>query len=524
MTATASGGLGARAARGAVVTIGAQLVRILIQVVSVVVLARLLTPTDYGLLAMVLAIIGVGEIFRDFGLSSAAIQARDLSRGQRDNLWWINSGIGVVLAGLVFVAAWPLAAVFGHDELIPIAHALSITFVINGLATQYRADLTRNLRFVALATADVAAPAIALVVAIGGALLGWGYWALVAQQILQTLVLLVMAASFAGWIPRLPRRDVPMRELLRFGWNMVASQMVGYVSNNVDTFLVGVRFGAGSLGIYNRAFQLLMTPLNQIRSPLTTVALPVLSRLATDERRFADFVARGQLALGYTLVAGLGLVASAAVPITDVFLGERWESVAPILRLLAVAGIFQTLAFVGYWVYVSRGLTGDLFRYSLVSATIKIACILLGSTGGVLGIAIGYAVAPALSWPISIWWLSRRAPIPTRRLYAGAGRILGVVGVAGIVTGVVLQLAPTGSSVLDLLLAVGITVVLDLLAVAVIPAVRRDVQGIVGLARMIPQARASRGPAASATPVLPPAVDADVPASSSSPAESPRSL
>lgn len=526
MTRTAagpSGGLGARAARGAVVTIGAQLVRILIQVVSVVVLARLLTPTDYGLLAMVLAIIGVGEIFRDFGLSSAAIQARDLSRGQRDNLWWINSGIGVVLAGLVFVAAWPLAAVFGHDELIPIAHALSITFVINGLATQYRADLTRDLRFVALATADVAAPAIALVVAIGGALLGWGYWALVAQQILQTLVLLVMAASFAGWIPRLPRRDAPMRDLLRFGWNMVASQMVGYVSNNVDTFLVGVRFGAGSLGIYNRAFQLLMTPLNQIRSPLTTVALPVLSRLATDERRFADFVARGQLALGYTLVAGLGLVASAAVPITDVFLGERWEGVAPILRLLAIAGIFQTLAFVGYWVYVSRGLTGDLFRYSLVSATIKIACILIGSTGGVLGIAIGYAVAPALSWPISIWWLSRRAPIPTRRLYAGAGRILGVVGVAGIVTGTVLQLAPTGSSVLDLLMAVGITVVLDLLAVAVVPAVRRDVQGIVGLVRVIPQARAPRGvPVAGVA--LPPAVDADVASPSAAPAESPRSL
>jgi O-antigen/teichoic acid export membrane protein len=492
-TAPSSGGLGARAARGAVVTIGAQLIRILIQVVSVVVLARLLTPTDYGLLAMVLAIIGVGEIFRDFGLSSAAIQARDLSRGQRDNLWWINSGIGVVLALLVFGAAWPLAAVFGHDELIPIAHALSVTFVINGLATQYRADLTRNLRFVALATADVAAPAIALVVAVGGALLGWGYWALVAQQILQTLVLLVLAAAFAGWVPRLPRRDVPMRDLLRFGWNMVASQMVGYVSNNVDTFLVGVRFGAGSLGIYNRAFQLLMTPLNQIRSPLTTVALPVLSRLATDERRFADFVARGQLALGYTLVAGLGFVASAAVPITDVFLGERWATVAPILRLLAIAGVFQTLAFVGYWVYVSRGLTGDLFRYSLVSATIKIACILVGSTGGIVGIAVGYAAAPAISWPISIWWLSRRAPIPTRRLYAGAGRILGVVSVSAVVTGAVLLLAPTGSSPLDLLLALGVSVVVDLLAVAVIPAVRRDVRGIVGLVRMLPQARGTRG-------------------------------
>src|SRR5690606_38414398 len=85
---------------------------------------------------------------------------------------------------------------------------------------------------------------------------------------------------------------------------------------------------------------------------------------------------------------------------------------------------FQTLSFVGYWVYVSRGLTGELFRYSLVSAAIRITCIVVGSSWGVLGIAAGYALAPALSWPISLWWLSRHSPVPTRRLYSGALRIL----------------------------------------------------------------------------------------------------
>ncbi|OUE27396.1 lipopolysaccharide biosynthesis protein [Clavibacter michiganensis] len=494
----ATQGLGARAARGAIVTIGAQLIRILIQVASVVVLARLLTPTDYGLLAMVLAIIGVGEIFRDFGLSNAAIQARDLSRTQRDNLWWINAGIGLVLAALVFCAAWPLAAVFGHDELIPIAHALSLTFVFNGLATQYRASLTRSLRFRALATADVTAPAVALLVAIGGALLGWGYWALVAQQLTQTLVLLALAVGFARWIPRLPRRGEPMGPLLRFGWNMVSSQMVGYVSNNIDTFLVGLRFGAGSLGIYNRAFQLLMTPLAQIRSPLTTVAIPVLSRLADEQRRFADYVARGQLALGYTLGAGLGLVAASAVPITAVFLGPQWDSVAPILRLLAIAGIFDTLAFVGYWVYVSRGLTGDLFRFSLLSAVIKVSCILVGSSFGIVGIAAGYAAAPALCWPISLWWLSRKAPIPTRRLYMGALRIIGVVGSVSVATGALLAMVDTGSDVLQLLAGVGTTAVLYALAVALVPAVRRDVRGVLDLARVLPRARRGSAPAAPA--------------------------
>jgi O-antigen/teichoic acid export membrane protein len=174
----AAEGLGSRAARGAAVTLGAQGIKILVQLASVIVLARLLSPTDYGLVTMVVAIIGVGEIFRDFGLSSAAIQAPTLSRGQRDNLQWINTGIGLVLAGTVFASAGLIAQLYGHEQLVPLAQVLSVTFLVNGFATQYRADLIRRMRFRALALADVAAPVVALGVAIVGALLGWGYWAL----------------------------------------------------------------------------------------------------------------------------------------------------------------------------------------------------------------------------------------------------------------------------------------------------------------------------------------------------------
>jgi len=481
--------LGRRAARGAAITIGAQAARILIQVVSVVALARLLTPHDYGLVAMVVAVIGIGEIFRDFGLSSAAIQAPTLSRGQRDNLFWINSGIGLALAAAVFAGSGLLALVYDRDELVAIGHVLSLTFLLTGLTTQYRAGLVRDLRFVSLARADVAAPAVALVVSIGAALLGWGYWALVAGQLAQALVQLVMLAVAGRWLPGLPKRGEPMRGFVRFGWNLVASQLVGYLGNNLDSVIIGRLFGATSLGIYNRAFQLLMTPLGQIRSPLTTVALPVLSRLSADDRRFGDYVARGQLALGYTLVAGLGIAVSASEPITRLFLGEQWTGVAPILRLLAVAGIFQTLAFVGYWVYVARGLTGDLFRYSLVSAAIKVACIVGGSFFGVVGIAAGYAIAPAISWPISLWWLSSRTTIPTRRLYAGALRILALVMVAAATSSVCAYSAAAWGPVAALGAAALCTVAVYAGAAWLVPPVRRDVARVLEMVRMIRTAR-----------------------------------
>lgn len=480
--------LGQRAARGALVTIGAQGARMVIQFASVVVLSRLLSPHDYGLVAMVLAIIGVGEILRDFGLSSAAVQAQSLSSAQRSTLFWLNTAIGLALA-LVIVAAAPLiAAFYGSPQLVDVARALAPTFLLNGMATQYRASLVRDLRFASLARVDITAAATSLAIATTAALAGLGYWALVAQQLGQALVLFALLAFAARWLPGLPRRSTQVRGLVRFGGNVVASQLIGYVANNIDSVVIGARFGAAPLGIYSRAFQLLMTPLNQVRSPLTSVALPVLSRLSADAVRFSSFVELGQLALGYTLVAGLGVVIGTAEPLTVLLLGDQWLEAAPILRLLAIAATFQTLAFVGYWVYLARDLTRDLVRFSLVSAVIRIACILVGSQWGVIGVAWGYAIAPCLTWPISLWWLSRRTTIPVARLYAGAGRILvGVTGGAAAAWAV--------ASIFDLPIArVGLGA-LALVAwyalLALVPAIRRDLLRVWAVIKLMP--RRARG-------------------------------
>ncbi|MET4780328.1 lipopolysaccharide biosynthesis protein [Glaciihabitans sp. UYNi722] len=483
-------GLGKRAARGAAVTLSAQGAKILIQVASVVVLARLLDPRDYGLIAMVMTVIGVGELLRDFGLSSAAIQAPQLSRAQRDNLFWTNTGIGIVLAVLVFFFGGELLAlIYRRDELIPIARALSLVFILNGLTTQYRADLVRRLRFRQLALADILSPALGLLLAIGAALLGWGFWALVVQQVSQSLIQLTINSISARWIPGLPQRNVPMRAFLKFGWHLVASQLIGYVSNNTDSFIIGLRFGTIPLGLYSRAYQLLTTPLNQIRLPLTTVALPVLSRLRDDNRRFADYIAQGQLALGYTVVLGLGLIAAASFPVTAIFLGPKWESVAPIFSLLSIAGIFQLLAFVGYWVYVTRGLTGALFRFTLLSSAIKVAGILIGSQWGVVGVAAGYVISAAVEWPISLAWLSRRTDLPVRRLYAGAFRILTLVAVAGILAALVVDLLAPFGPIPQLGAALLTMLCVYALACLLVRPIRKDIVSVINLVKLLRRTR-----------------------------------
>lgn len=484
MTTDAPERLGHRAARGAFVTLLAQGLKILVQLASVVLLARLLTPHDYGLIAMVLAVIGVGEIFRDFGLSSAAIQSPTLSREQRSALFWINGAIGTGLALLVVLLAPAVAAFYSQPDLEPIARILAPVFVANGFATQYRASLVRDLRFRSLAVADIGSALVGLCAAAVSALLGAGVMALVLQQLAQAACLLLLLALSARWLPGLPRRGAPVRQFLGFGGNLVGSQLVGYVANNLDTVIIGLRFGAAPLGIYSRAFQLLMTPLNQVRSPLTSVALPVLSRLADDPQRFNRYVQAGQRALGYSLVAVLGLVVAAAEPITSVLLGSQWLDAAPILRLLAIAGIFQTLAFVGYWVYLARGLTRDLLHYSILSAVIRIVILLIGSQWGVIGVAVGYAVAPAISWPISLWWLSRRSGVAVRPLYAGAGRILGCVVIAGGASwAAAIAAAPLGA--IAQLVAATLALAVGYAALTLLPPIRRDARAVLLLIRQL---------------------------------------
>ncbi|GAB2455754.1 lipopolysaccharide biosynthesis protein [Jatrophihabitans fulvus] len=481
--ATGEPTLGARAARGALAVFLGQIGRILIQVVSVSILARLLDPADYGLVAIVLAVVAIGEIFRDFGLSTAAVQAPSVSPEQRSALFWCNTAIGLILTVLAIAAAPLVADLFGQPELVPIMRALAFTFLLNGMAAQHQADLNRHLRFGAIAAVNVGSQAIGAVAAIALAAASPGYWALVVQQLLAGVVTLVWLVSLTRWIPKRPRRGVSVRPFVRFGIGLVGSQVIGYLNNNVDTVTIGLRFSPTQLGYYNRGYQLLMRPLTQLRAPTTSVALPVLRMVGDDRRRADDFLVRGQRALGFTLVGGLAISAGVSQPLVLVLLGHRWTDAVPIFALMSVAGMFQTISYVGNWVYLARGLTGKLVWYSLVSLAIKIVCVLIGSVWGIVGVAAGFAIAPAMAWPISLWWLSRLTDMPTTRLYRGAARIVGCAVVAAAASfGTVRALADAGG-VVQLLLGSASGVASYLVLGALVPAVRAELVDVAHVGR-----------------------------------------
>lgn len=434
--------LGRNAATGAFKIAGGQVLRVLVMVIGIVVLARLLSPADYGLLAMVTAIIGIGEILRDFGLSFAAIQAKTLSRKERDNLFWINAGVGALLSGLVFILAGPIAAFYHEPRLSPIVQVLSLTFVFSGLNTQYLASLARQQRFGRLAIVETAGPLVGLSVGIGFALLDFGYWSLVSQQLATSVTSLIAAAIASFWVPGLYDRTIPVKRFLKFGGDVLATQLLSYAGRNADSVVIGAQFGASALGVYDRAFQLLMLPLNQINAPATKVALPILSTLQDESRRFAEYIVRGQLVLVHAVAPIILFIASQAPALILIVLGPAWSSSAHILQLLALGGVAQAVNYATYWVFLSKGLTRSNFYYALATRPVLVLAVILGSQFGLEGVAISYSVTLLAIWPFALWWIRRVSDAPAKRMFT--------TGVRAIVAYVLCAFASSAVTLLDL--------------------------------------------------------------------------
>ncbi|WP_308796897.1 lipopolysaccharide biosynthesis protein [Agromyces silvae] len=428
---TSTDGLGAAASRGAKYTMLGQIGRILVQLVSVVLLSRLLDPSDFGLFAMVIAVIGVGEVFRDFGLTQAAVQARTLSREQQSNLFWLNTGIGLALSVVAFLASWPIAALYDDPRLILLTQAVSIVFLVNGLGTQYRAQLTRELRFFSLAAIELVAQVIALGAAVIVAIGGGSYWALAVQQVAAALLALVLLLIVTRWLPGRFYRGVGTMAFLRFGGFLAVAQVITYASKNVDSVIIGARLGATDLGLYNRAFQILVLPLNQINAPATRVALPVLARLQDERARFEKYLLTAQSILLQPVAAGFALGAALAEPLIRIVLGEGWSGAVPIFQILAISGIFQAAAYASYWVFLAHGLTKSQLYWALVSRPFIILGVVIGSFWGLEGVAWGYTVSTALVWPAGLLWIRAAAKAPALAMFLNGLRATIAYGAAG---------------------------------------------------------------------------------------------
>ncbi|MEM1097422.1 MAG: lipopolysaccharide biosynthesis protein [Planctomycetota bacterium] len=470
----AAGELRQRSLKGGMFTGGSQGAAFFLQLGSTITLARLLEPADFGLLGMILAFTGLFMVFQDMGLSEATVQRERISHAQVSALFFINTTIGLGLT-LLFAALTP-AIVWLYDEprlywLIP---AMSAVFVLAGLSAQHMALLKRQLRFGALAAVQLAATASGIGTGVVLAVLGFGVWSLVAISVTTATVIMLLSWRLSGWRPGRPRRGTEVLGLVKFGADITIANVVIFFARNADNILIGKFLGAGVLGLYTKAYGLLLLPQRQLTRPLGAVAVPALSRLQTQPERFRRYYLRVTGIIAYATVPGIAVMGMFSAEIIAVALGPGWEGAADIFRWLAVAALLQPVLASGAWVLQALGHSARLRNLGLWTAPLYVISFAIGIPWGAEGVAASYAAMVTVLFVPSMAVALKLGPISLWDLLRLLGGPLAAAAVCVILVWVGKSTLDAGPFVSILVLVpVGLAAGVGLTAL-VLPAVRRD--------------------------------------------------
>jgi O-antigen/teichoic acid export membrane protein len=409
--------LGSRTARGGVVTVASQGVKFLMGMAATVILARLLTPQDYGLIGMVAVVTGFVSMFKDMGLSVATIQKAEITQEQVSTLFWVNVALSIGIMFLTAAIAPAVAWFYGEPRLTLITIGFAAGFLFSGLTVQHEALLRRQMRFTALAATEILSFVVGLSVAIPLAWRGAGYWALVANQLVQGLTYAVGVWTVCGWRPGKPVRYSGIRPMLAFGGNLTGFHIINYFARNLDNMLIGLVWGSRQLGLYAKAYQLLLLPIDQINAPIAAVAVPALSRLTDSPERYRKAYLRILEKIAILTMPGMAFMIMTSDWIVRLLLGPQWMETSRIFALLGIAGLLQFANTTG-WLFMTQNRTHHMFHWGLRGSTIVIISIIIGLPWGAVGVATSYSVINVcIVIPLLFYFVGREGPVRTVDFY-----------------------------------------------------------------------------------------------------------
>ena len=421
-----------RSVRGGAVTMLGQGSRFVIQIASTMVLARLLVPADFGLIAMVTALTGFAVLFKDLGLSMATVQKAEITHEQISMLFWINVAVSALITLAISALAPLMAWFYGEPRLILITISISLIFLFGGVTVQHQALLQRQMRFTALAVIQVVSISAGVIVGIVSAILGAGYWALVMKQATSDLSIAFGVWLVCSWRPGLPVRNTGVKSMLVFGGYITSFNIVNYFARNADNILIGRVWGAGPLGFYSKAYALLVLPLTQINQPLASVAVPALSRLRDDPLKYSSYYLRviSLISLVSTPLVGFLIVCSSDLIL--LILGSQWAAASNIFKILGFSALIQPLYYTQGWLHISAGRSDRYLRWGLFSSFVIVIAFIVGLPYGPLGVAVAYTLATwAIIFPC-MWYAGRSAGIQVNDIFGAVGKNIaaGLISIA----------------------------------------------------------------------------------------------
>ncbi len=431
-----------RAVKGAGSTVLSSLSGVGIQLVSTMILARLLVPADFGLVAMVSAFSLLLVNWGINGFTEAVLQADAIDHRLASNLFWINVGSSSVLAIGFALAGRFLARFYGDPRVTGVTAGMAIPIVITGASVLHLALLKRAMRFPALSANDVFARLMQVAISILLSWKGWGYWALVAGAVTLSLSTCIGAWLLCRWLPGLPRRGIQTVPMVRFAVHTYGRFTANYFANNVDNLLVGWRFGATPLGFYKKAYDLFALPVGLSTAPLTNVAVSALSRVRDDAAKYKRYLTR---AVGVVAFLGMGLAAEITLVGKDLIrllLGPGWEPAGRLLMFFGPAIGVMTLYYIHGWIHLSIGKADRWFRWGLIEAGVTLVLFGVALRFGPVGVAVAWSTSFFILTIPAFWYAGKPIGVGVKPMIEVVWRFLAAGVIAGCLSGLVASYLP----------------------------------------------------------------------------------
>ena len=415
--------------------LSAQVVTQVTRLVVAILLARLMSPFEFGVAGLALVFAPLAYTFTDLG--AVLVQQREQTEDDRSTAFWMSIVIGIFLTLAGFAAAAPIARFYGEPQVEGLFMVLSGTFVITAAATTQSALLQRALAFRRIEIANMISVLGASVVGVTVALLGGGAWAIVLQLVANSVLYLVLLWHASPWRPTRRFSFASVRALWSFTASNLGANLLHYFERNTDNLLIGRFLGPTSLGVYSIAYNLMLYPVTRFAAPIHQVMFPLLSRVQDDDARVVRIwlrVTRIVAVVVAPMMVGLMVVAPELV---DVLLGSKWSAAVPVIQILALAGLVYAVRIPSTSVLLAKGQAGTLFHFSLLSAVVLVTGFALTVSWGVNAVAMSFAAAFVAMTPLLVW-LAARTVGGSFRAYAA--NLVGVTVATAVMAAVVVPL------------------------------------------------------------------------------------
>jgi O-antigen/teichoic acid export membrane protein len=416
-----SGELGRLALRGGIVSVAMQYGNGALQIVAAVVLARLLAPEDFGLVAIVTVLTSFAPLLIDFGLGDATTQRAKITPSQVSSLFWLSSGIGLAIAVVVAACSPLIAAIYREPRLEPIAFYTATIFVLWGMSNQHLALLRRTMQFGKIARIQVLGTLAGIAVAIVMAICGYGYWALVLRPIANAVCVAFGAWLACHWRPGFPVVDSEVKSMVRFGLHVVGFSVTYTVAKAVDRIALGLVYRPDQVGYYQNATTLYENSIFSVLAQLHTVGSAALSKLQSNPAALRQKYEAALSALAFFVMPMAVILSVTGEDLTVILLGEKWRAAGSLLSIIALRGIFQVVEGSQGWLHLSVGRADRWRNWGIVTVAVQIVSVLAGLPFGAEGVAMAVVMASLVIAVPSIIYAGRPVGI-------GAGFVIRAVG------------------------------------------------------------------------------------------------